>query len=207
MTSWCRRIAPFVDYFNHDASPNLDIQFDDYACTVYASRDIQAGEPLTISLGDASNPSSLFATYGFLDESAPGTFCKLMDLQEDMKDMKFGFKDLLFYKNGEVSPEVYDLVLYSILKNDPNFDVAPFYDACMSGDEATKQAYHGEYFSYTLNYVKGHVDSTLEDLDRLSAKAQTYDPATHPRVPIILQHNAFVKQTFEAVKWNLDQMG
>jgi len=162
---------------------------------------------LTISLGDASNPSSLFATYGFLDESAPGTFCKLMDLQDDMKDMKFGFKDLLFYKNGEVSPEVYDLVLYSILKNDPNFDVAPFYDACMSGDEATKQAYHGEYFSYTLNYVKGHVDSTLEDLDRLSAKAQTYDPATHPRVPIILQHNAFVKQTFEAVKWNLDQMG
>ena len=70
-----------MDYFNHDASPNLDIQFDDYACTVYASRDIQAGEPLTISLGDASNPSSLFATYGFLDESAPGTFCKLMDLQ------------------------------------------------------------------------------------------------------------------------------
>ncbi len=206
LSSSCRRIAPFVDYFNHDANPNLDIEYNDYACTVYTNRPVQAGEALTITLGDGSNPSPLFATYGFLDESAPGTFCKLMDLQEDMKDMKFGFKDLLFYKNGEISPQVYDLVLYSILKTDPNFELAPFFDACMRGDEETKNAYHSQYFSYTLDYLRGHVDSTLADLDRLSAKAQTYDPATHPRVPLILQHNAFVKQTFEAVKYNLDQM-
>ena len=207
LSSSCRRIAPFVDYFNHDANPNLDIQYEDYACTVYTKRDIQAGEPLTISLGDGTNPSPLFATYGFLDESSPGTFCKLMDLQDDMEEMKFGFKDLLFYKNGEISPQVYDLVLYSILKTDPNFELAPFFDACMNGDEETKNAYHGQYFSYTLDYLKGHVDTTLATLDTLSAKAATYDPASHPRAPLILQHNAFVKQTFEAVKYNLDQMG
>ena len=129
-----------------------------------------------------------------------------MDLQDDMADMKLGFKDLLFYKNGDISPEVYDLVLYSILKTDPNFELAPFFDACMSGDDETKNAYHGQYFSYTLDYLKNHVDSTLAELDRLSAKAQSYDPATHPRVPLILEHNAFVKQTFEAVKYNLDSM-
>jgi|Transcript_14311 hypothetical protein len=206
LSSSCRRIAPFVDYFNHDASPNLDIQYEDYSCTVYANRDIQPGESLTVTLGDGSNPSPLFATYGFLDESAPGTFCKLMDLQEDMKDMKFGFKDLLFYKNGEISPEVYDLVLYSILKTDPNFELAPFFDACMRGDEESKNAYHSQYFSYTLDYLRGHVDNTLMDLDRLSAMAQSYDPQTHPRAPLILQHNMFVKQTFEAVKYSLDQM-
>ena len=112
----------------------------------------------------------------------------------------------MFYKNGEISPEVYDLVLYSILKTDPNFELAPFYDACMNGDEATKNAYHGQYFQYTLDYLKGHVDTTLSELDRLSAKASTYNPQTHPRAPLILQHNAFVKQTFEAVKYNLDSM-
>jgi len=206
LSSSCRRIAPFADYFNHDANPNLDIQYEDYACTVYTNRDVQAGESLTISLGDGSNPSPLFATYGFLDESAPGTFCKLMDLQEDMGDMKFGFKDLLFYKNGEISPEVYDLVLYSILKTDPSFELAPFYDACKNGDEETKNAYHGQYFSYTLDYLKGHVDQTLMDIDRLSNLAASYDPNTHPRAPLILQHNQFVKQTFEAVKYSLDQM-
>jgi len=207
LSSSCRRIAPVVDYFNHDANPNLDIQYDDYACTVYTTRDVQPGEALTVSLGDASNPSPLFATFGFLDESSPGTFCKLMDLQEDMKDMKLGFKDLLFYKNGEISPQVYDVVLYSILKNDPNSELPAFYDACMSGNEETKNAFHGHYFPYTLDFLKNHVDRTLMDLDRLSAQAQSYDPNTHPRVPLILQHNAFVKQTFQAVKYNLDQMG
>lgn len=206
LSSSCRRIAPVVDYFNHDAEPNLDIQYDDYACTVYATRDIAAGEPLTISLGSGSNPSPLFAVYGFLDESSPGTFCKLMDLTEDMSDMKLGFKDLLFYKNGEISPEVYDLVLYSILKTDPNFELAPFYDAFQAGDEDTKNAYQSEYFSYTLEYLKNHVDTTLADLDRLSNLAASYDPDSHPRAPLIMQHNAFVKETFEAVKYNLDSM-
>ncbi|VEU38044.1 unnamed protein product [Pseudo-nitzschia multistriata] len=206
LSSSCRRIAPMVDYFNHASEPNLDIQYDDYACTVYASRDIAAGEALTISLGTGTNPSPLFATYGFLDESSPGTFCKLMDLQDDMPDMKLGFKDLLFYKNGEIAPEVYDLVLYSILKTDPNFELGPFFDACMAGDEDTKNAYHSQYFSYTLEYLKNHVDNTLVELDRLSNMAASYDPNAHPRAPLILQHNAFVKQTFEAVKYNLDSM-
>lgn len=206
LSSSCRRIAPLVDYFNHDAEPNLDIQYEDYSCTVYSSRDIAAGEQLTISLGSGSNPSPLFAVYGFLDESSPGTFCKLMELTEDMSDMKLGFKDLLFYKNGEISPEVYDLVLYSILKTDPNFELAPFYDAFQAGDEDTKNAYQSEYFSYTLEYLKNHVDTTLADLDRLSNLAASYDPASHPRAPLIMQHNAFVKQTFEAVKYNLDSM-
>ena len=98
LSSSCRRIAPVVDYFNHDSEENLDIQYDNYACTVYAKRDIIAGEPLTISLGTGTNPSPLFATYGFLDESSPGTFCKLMDLQDDMADMKLGFKDLFTNK-------------------------------------------------------------------------------------------------------------
>jgi len=206
LSSSCRRIAPFADYFNHAAEPNLDIQYNDYACTVYAARDIGAGEPLTISLGSGTNPTPLFATYGFLDDSAAGTFCKMMELVDDMEDMKLGFKDLLFYKNGEIAPAVWDLTLYSILKTDPNFELGPFFDACMSGDEDTKNAYHSQYFSYTHAYLKNHVDGLCNDLDRLSNMAASYDPSTHPRAPLILQHNQFVKQTFEQVKYQLDQM-
>jgi len=64
-----------------------------------------------------------------------------------------------------------------------------------------------QYFSYTLDALKEHVNSFLEQLDALQANAQSKDPATHPRVPVILAHNDFVRQTFLAVKANLDTMG
>ena len=50
--------------------------------------------------------------YGFLDDTAPGTFCKLMHMLGEMEELGYGFLDLLFYKNGDIfSPEVYDVVL------------------------------------------------------------------------------------------------
>jgi hypothetical protein len=54
--------------------------------------------------------------------------------------------------------------------------------------------------------LRNHVDGTLRDLENLSAKARSKDPRTHPRVPVILKHNEFVKETFQRVKANLDQM-
>lgn len=130
-----------------------------------------------------------------------------MKLQNEMNDLGLGFSDLLFYRTGEISPEVYDVILYNILaKQDPSLKDG-FYQACMSGDVDTKSSYHGQYFPYTLEALKKHVDDTLKELDDLSGKARTKDPATHPRVPVILQHNEFVKSTFLAVKANLDAMG
>ena len=81
-----------------------------------------------------------------------------------------------------------------------------FYQAVVGGDENTKQQYHNQYFQYTKEELQRHVDSTLADLDRLSSIAQSYDVRTHPRVPVILQHNAFVKETFLRVKQTLDVM-
>ena len=43
---------------------------------VTTTTDVRAGSPLTISLGGPSNPSPLFATYGFLDNDSPTVFCK-----------------------------------------------------------------------------------------------------------------------------------
>eukprot|EP00567_Pseudictyota_dubia_P005470 CAMPEP_0197440126 /NCGR_PEP_ID=MMETSP1175-20131217/6702_1 /TAXON_ID=1003142 /ORGANISM="Triceratium dubium, Strain CCMP147" /LENGTH=438 /DNA_ID=CAMNT_0042970173 /DNA_START=63 /DNA_END=1379 /DNA_ORIENTATION=+ len=200
-------IAPLADMFNHGADPEVEISLDQNGNVMaYAANNIPAGSPLRMSLGDPRNPSPLFATYGFLDESAPATFCKTMDMLEEMEELGYGFVDLLFQKEtGEISPQVYDLFLYSVLKQEPNLK-QDFYEACMRGDENAKQEFHNQYFPYTLEAMKNHVDKTLRELDDLSNKASSMDPRTHPRASMIYQHNQFVKQTFMNVKANLDRM-
>jgi hypothetical protein len=186
----------------------VEMSFDEQGnCMVYASTDVPAGSYLRMSYGDPTNPTPLFARYGFLDESSPATFCKLLHMEKEMRTLGYDFYNLLFYKDtGDISPEVYDVVLYSILNSDP-INQEGFYEAVIRGDEVTKNAYHQQYLSYTVDELRKHVDGTLRDLDKLTGKARSLDPRTHPRVPVILKHNDFVKETFLRVKANLDQMG
>ena len=155
----------------------------------YTTKDVPAGSPLRISYGDPTNPSIFLATYGFLDETSPSSFCKLMNLDSAMGDLGVDVSRMLFYKDtGDISPEVWDVLLYSILGDaDPNLQQG-FYQACMSGDVQTKQSYHQQYFQYTYGALKNHVDGFLQDLDRLSMTARTKDLKTHPRIPLILKH-------------------
>mmetsp|Transcript_333 Transcript_333/g.724 ORF Transcript_333/g.724 Transcript_333/m.724 type:complete len:424 (-) Transcript_333:251-1522(-) len=203
-----RIIAPMADMFNHGAETEVEISYDENGdCYAIAQYDIPAGSPLRISYGDPTDPTPLFARYGFLDESSPGTFCKLMHMKKEMEALGYTYSNLLFYRgDGGISPEVYDLVLYyCLLKNDEGL-ANIFYQAIMSGDEDTKGQYHAQYWQYTKEELQKHVDGTLRDLDKWSEKANSYDLNTHPRVPLILQHNAFVRQTFLNVKANLDVM-
>lgn len=202
-----RFLAPMADMFNHGTETEVEVSFDDQGnCFVYSTTDVPAGSPLRMSLGDPTNPTPFFATYGFLDESSPATFCKLMDKQKEMQELGYDFSNLLFYKDtGDIAMEVYDVVLYSILAQDPGAQRG-FYDACVQGNDDLKNSYHQEYFPYTVDELRRHVDSTLKDLDDLSAKARTKDPNKYPRLPVILKHNAFVKDTFLRVKANLDQI-
>jgi hypothetical protein len=203
-----RILAPMADMFNHGAESDVDISFDEEGnCNVYTSQNVGAGYPLRTCLGDPTNPSPLFATYGFLDESSSATFCKTMHLMDEMQELGYTFSNLLFYKDtGDISTEVYDVVLYGVLKkNDPGL-AQQFSQAVINGDEATKSQFQEQYWPYTKEALQEHVDGTLTDLDRLSSLAQSYDPRTHPRAPVILQHNAFVKETFMNVKRTLDNM-
>ena len=200
-------IAPMADMFNHGAESNVEISNDEEGnCMVYASSDIPAGSPLHMSLGDPTNPSPIFAKYGFLDDSSPATFCKTMHLRNEMEELGYDFSNLLFYKEtGDISPEVYDVVLYSILGQDPDPNLKQgFYQACIDGDVGTKQQYLEQYYPHIIETLQEHVDGTLAELDRLSTKAISKDVSTHPRVPVILQHNEFVKETFLRVKANID---
>lgn len=203
-----RYIAPYGDMFNHGMETEVEVSIDEEGnFMAYTTVDVPGGSPLRMSYGDSRNPSPLFASYGFLDESAPATFCKVMHMKDEMEELGYTYSDLLFYKEtGDISPEVYDVALYYVLKkNDPSA-ANDFYNAVMTGDENTKAQYQDQYWSYTKEELQKHVDHTLLLLAKWSAKAASYDVNTHPRAPLILEHNNFVKDTFFKVKANLDMM-
>mmetsp|Transcript_7086 Transcript_7086/g.17106 ORF Transcript_7086/g.17106 Transcript_7086/m.17106 type:complete len:463 (-) Transcript_7086:233-1621(-) len=208
-----KRIVPMADMFDHTTETEVDISFDDDGnCYAYTNRDVPGGSPLRMSYGCPTNPSHLFATYGFLDETSPATFCKIMNIEatQELRNIGLDFSRMLFYKDtGDITEEVWDVLLYTILEDvddDERQTQRAFYKACMSGDVDTKNAIHHEYFHKTARVLQIHVDSFLQNLDRLEAKAATKNVVDHPRIPIILEHNEFVKQTFLRVKENVDAM-
>lgn len=124
---------------------------------------------------------------------------------QQLRDMGYDYSRMLFFKGtGDVSEEVWDVLLYQNLASNRQAQQA-FYQAHMTGDAETKSAYHQQYFPETLASLREHVDTFLVQLDELSAKAAGKDFNEHPRLPLIIRHNDFVKETFQAVKASLDQ--
>jgi len=202
-------IAPMADMLNHSAEPNCDITFDmEGNCNVQAINDIQPGTPLTISLGDPTNPTPIFAQYGFLPSDCSTIFCKAMHLESQIKDLGYNFNDLLFQtESGEIAPKVWDVFLYEMLQNNDQGAAENFFVACKTNDEGTKEEYHNSYFQYTLDALKTHVYSILGDVDQLTMNAQSYDLQSHPRVPVIVAHNNLVRDTFTMTGQLLENMG
>lgn len=128
----------------------------------------------------------------------------------ELVNMGYDPSRMLFYKDaGDVSQEVYDVLLYRLLdlasKDDPDIEEIQqaFYNAHMNGDYETKQAIHEQYYAETLAALRNHVDTFLNELDELSNKAVGRDLKMHPRLPLIMKHNEFVRQTFLAVRAQL----
>ena len=207
-------LVPMADMFNHGTDTEVEVAFDEQGnCLVYTTTDVYANSPLRISYGCPTNPSMLFARYGFLDESSPATFCKMMDIPRtpDNVDMGMDFSKMLFYKDtGDISQEVMDVVLYAkVLGSIPYHpdigDVKKiFYEAHVNGDEETKQAIHERYRYETVTAIKKHVDTFLQQLEELGKKSVGKSFEEHPRLPLILKHNEFVKETFLTVQANLN---
>jgi len=202
-------IAPMADMLNHSAEPNCEISFDyEGNCNVQTLYDVQPGTPLTISLGDPTNPTPIFAQFGFLPNDCATIFCKAMHLDPVIKHLGIDFKDLLIQtQTGEISPKVWDIFLYEILQNNDQNAADEFYVACKTNDDNAKQGYHDQYFQYTLDALKQHVYTIMADVENLTMKAQSYDLQTHPRVPVIVAHNTLVRDTFTMTAALLEQMG
>jgi len=206
-------LVPMADYLNHNgAEPNVDISYDDEGnCYVYSTREVGAGEPLVFSYGDSTNPSNLLARYGFLDESSAATFCKYVIENPTFEMFNLGYPNsMYFYNDGSISNEVWDVLLYELLKVSPE-EQQYFYQAHVSGDEGTKASYHDQYFAQTYKSISSHVDYILNELEELGIGLETQirngqDKRRHPRLPLIMRHNEFVKGTFDNVRQNLDNM-
>ena len=195
--------------FNHGADPNVELQFDEEgSCYAIATQPIAPGSELLVSYGDPSNASQLFAKYGFLDPNSPATFCKMTKFQQTTKMMDIGldYSRMLFYHDtGDVSEEVWDVVLYDLLKADRDAQ-ENFYRAHMSGDYQTKQAFHQQYILQTSTVIKNHVDLFLDQLEALSSKTIGQDINVHPRIPVIREHNQYIRETFLKVKDQIDAL-
>ena len=200
------KLVPMGDYFNHgseyqEIEESYDAEGNYYATTIY---DVPAGTPLRKLYGDPTNPSHLFARYGFLDEDTPATFCKLIPphINKDMEELGYAENRMLFYKTGEISQEVWDILLYQHLSSTNIRDKRALMDAHRQGDFETKQMLHEDNYPETSRLLLEHIEDFLTQLDKLSLKAEdrTRDFEDHPRLPLILAHNQFVLQTFFTVR-------
>jgi len=205
-----QKIVPMGDMFNHGTDTEVEIAFDEQGnCNAFTTSDVPAGYPLRMSYGCPTNPSHFFATYGFLDETSPATFCKVMDIKStpELVNLGFDFSKMLFYKDtGDISEEVWDTMLYAkVLAQNPNVQ-QQFYEAHMTGNVDMKSAIHQQYMLETSSLLKKHVDDFIDALEKLSAKGVGKDMNEHPRLPLILRHNEFVNKSFWQVKARLDPM-
>ena len=206
-------IIPMSDMLNHNANPNVDVQWDDEGNVhVMLLRDVQAGEQLYKCYGQPTNPSRFFATYGFFDASPPSTYCKLypgLAVTEELKNMGFGYDRLVFYvENGGIAEEVWDVVLVMMLLENGDPDTQQqFYNAHMQGQGEIKAQLHQFYMPQTCARLLQHVDETLGELCKCE---KTMDAGgmglVHKNLPMIRRHNDFVRQTFTKVKKNLEEI-
>ena len=149
----------------------------------------------------------IFAKYGFLPTDCATIFCKAIHLVDVMYELNYDMTDLLIQtQTGEIAPPVWDAFLYDVLiKNDYN-SAQQFSAAVQSGDEATKEQIANEWYPYTLDALKTHVNSVLDDAAKLTKKANKMSLAKHPRVPVIVAHNQLVSQTFGMTCQLLDEL-
>ena len=75
----------------------------------------------------------------------------------------------------------------------------------MSGDEKLKQTYHEQHLVSTYNTLQAHVDFIVQELDDLS-KSRKKEDENHPRLPLLMNHNLFVRDIFYLVQMNLDEL-
>jgi hypothetical protein len=142
-----------------------------------------------------------------LDESSPASYCKLgvdWHITDGLVNMGYSTNTLLFYKDtGEVSEQVWDVLLYKYLGDTDVGKQQEFYQAHMNGDYDTKQSFHEYYYQQTREKLLEHIDDILSEIDGLAQKSEYGGLVAgddHPRLPLILRHNDFVRETFLAVR-------
>ena len=208
-----RCLAPLADFFDHSSDPNAYLYWDENMnLSVYTSRDVGAGEAITVCYDPALtyNPSDLLARYGCIEETAQATFAKykIDDPTREYYDLGYDPSRMLVYKSGDVSQEVWDVLLYEDLGAD---DRAAFHRAHVAGDEGRKQQYYAAYGAQVTDKLRRHVAFLVNELEECNIGLEMqlsmgWDKHRHPRTPLLLRHNNYVRSMFEKALENLDAM-
>ena len=104
---------------------------------------------------------------------------------------------------GSVSQEVWDVLLYSKLERAPGMAEPKnaFYQAHMSGDEATKMAIHAQFQRATCEALLSHIDDILKEVSQLSKMMIKFqNDEKHPRLPLLYRHHEMVSSTFSRAR-------
>eukprot|EP00522_Entomoneis_paludosa_P017580 CAMPEP_0172459432 /NCGR_PEP_ID=MMETSP1065-20121228/32587_1 /TAXON_ID=265537 /ORGANISM="Amphiprora paludosa, Strain CCMP125" /LENGTH=464 /DNA_ID=CAMNT_0013214109 /DNA_START=27 /DNA_END=1421 /DNA_ORIENTATION=- len=209
------KLVPVADMMNHGHDANAQILHDPEsgACQVQTTRDVQPGEALKLQYGYFYNldPSKCLAQYGFLDENAPTTYCKLVFDNPSPELLEIGYANgpatmLLECETGEIAEPVWDVLLYSILEQEQPDVAQTFFQATLQGDVATKQDIHQMYWGQTSQALLRHVKKVLTQVNDLKVQMNTCDPKKHPRLPLLRRHHIMVLDTFLNVQEKLQQM-
>ena len=209
------QIVPFADYINHGYPDNCALVTNEETGTVdvVLTDDLNSGSEteLCFSYGPPTNPSKLLAEYGFLDTLAPATYCKMVfnNPSKELVDVGYDPTKMLFYSSsGDIDPVVWDVLLFSRLEKKREYDgfKNAFYDACMSGDENTKQQIHEQFYGETTKALLLHVDHILAEIADLSVKMNRYDATKHPRLPLLRQHHSMITSVFQKVRSQIAPM-
>ena len=207
-------IIPMCDMINHAWDANSEVQYDEEG-NVYLVllKDVEEGDTFNKCYGQPTNPSRFMSTYGFFDASPPTTYCKflptLVEENPELYDIGFAYDRLGFgVQNGDIMPEVWDVMLYLTLKNNGEQPMQEqFYTACINGDDDTKAEMHSQYFAQVCYSLKEHVHEVLIEIAECESLMDEGGVGlAHENVPVIRRHNDFIRQVFTKVKKNLDQM-
>ena len=123
-----------------------------------------------------------------------------------------GYPDqMVFYTDGSISQQVWDVILYEQLGKIGSPQQQQFYQAFLSGDEATKQSLQQEHFGLTMQALTSHVNYLENEIEELEIGMETMQKQGtsaqfYPRLPLIQRHNTYVKDVLGSVQENLNRM-
>jgi hypothetical protein len=111
---------------------------------------------------------------------------------------------MLFYRDGGMLPEVWDVLCYQELGKVSCGAKLFFYCAHVMGNDSMKGGHWERCFPAMLLVLHAHLDLILNELEESALglkiqRGQGRDTALHLRLLLIMRHTKFVRDTFEAV--------
>ena len=206
------RIIPLADNFNHAEEATVIVEEPEGeggATTVVLKTDVERDTELKLSYGPGYDPSRFLIIFGFFDETVREVFCGVAFTDPSEELVKLGATDrsaMIYRDDGAISNAVWDSTLYVTLSQKPE-EQAAFYEARINDDAEAFQALHRKYRLEIALSLKNHAEAVLqtEYLVPTDQELSKIDVKQHPRLPMILKHNRFMRKVFGNVKDRLEK--